>query len=479
MSNAKKTPHFACVIIGGGSGGYAAARTAAGLGLKTAVIDGAETLAGLCILRGCMPSKTLIESSNRARAIRDASEFGIHVSGPVEVRPREIIARKRRLIREFADYRREQLENGDFTLIRGNAAFTSAATLTITPGDGVSPALSDIPGEITFDTCIVATGSTINIPQVPGLESMEYLTSDDVLDREDVPGSLIVLGGGPIALELAQYHEGIGSRVTVIQRSERVLKELDEDLTRVLEKGLVGRGITLFTGTELRSVRQDGSRKIVEFLHRGEAKTAEADAILVATGRRPDVGKLQLEAAGIKRRSGGGMAVDLQMRSSVPHVFGAGDVCSPYEVVHIAIEQGEIAARNAAIHVGRLDASVGEMDYRLKLLGIFTDPEIASVGFTEREAAERGLDCAAATHPFDDHGKSMVGGHVEGFVKLIADKTTGEIVGGSVVGPHAVDLIHEVVVAMRFCATAGQLAAIPHYHPTLSEIWTYPAEELS
>jgi pyruvate/2-oxoglutarate dehydrogenase complex dihydrolipoamide dehydrogenase (E3) component len=154
-------------------------------------------------------------------------------------------------------------------------------------------------------------------------------------------------------------------------------------------------------------------------------------------------------------------------------------VCGPHEIVHIAIEQGEIAAHNAAVHLGKCEASPREIDYRLKLLGIFTDPQVATVGLSEAEARSAGIHVAAATYPFDDHGKSLVMGETDGFVKLIADTRNGGLVGAAVIGPEAVELIHEIVVAMHFRATASQLSRIPHYHPTLSEIWTYPAEELS
>ena len=167
------------------------------------------------------------------------------------------------------------------------------------------------------------------------------------------------------------------------------------------------------------------------------------------------------------------------MRTSAPNIFAAGDTTSRVEVVHLAIEQGEAAAHNAALHLGKIEGAPKEISYRLKLLGIFTEPQVASVGLSEAECQAEGIPHRAAKYPFDDHGKSMVGGVRHGFVKLIAHAETGELLGGSVAGPEATELIHEIVVAMRFNATARQLATTPHYHPTLSEIWTYPAEELA
>lgn len=202
--------------------------------------------------------------------------------------------------------------------------------------------------------------------------------------------------------------------------------------------------------------------------------------ILQALGRSPNTDGLSLENAGVEFADDGKkVGTNLQQATSQPHIFAAGDVCGPHEIVHIAIEQGEIAAENAAILLGKSDGSPREMNYRLKLLGILTHPEVAMVGMSETEAKAEGRAVKADSYPFDDHGKSMVMGETHGFVKLIADAETGEIVGGAVVGPEAVDLIHEIVVAMHFKATAADLAKVPHYHPTLSEIWTYPAEELA
>lgn len=463
------------LVLGGGSAGYAAARTAHDLGLTVAVIDGARELGGLCILRGCMPSKTLIESANRFRSMRRAEEFGLRASG-LAIRTDEIIARKRHLIGEFADYRRGQLEDGRFDLIRGTAAFRGKDSVGVTPIGGGDPFA------VTFRSCLIATGSVVTRLPVPGLEEAGYWTSDEILDATSLPESFIVLGGGAIALEMACYLEGLGKRVDVIQRSDHLLSTSDTDIAESLEKALQGReSFSLHTGTRLVRVEKSGAGgKTVFFEQDSELRSVTADEILQAVGRVPNTRTLEAKAAGLKLEEGSGRVLcEPDQSTSVPGIFAAGDVCGPHEIVHIAIEQGEIAAHNAAIHLGKVDGPVKRIDYRLKLLGIFTDPQVATVGLSEKEAAEAGKTVAVATYPFDDHGKSMVMGETHGFVKLIADTATGEILGGAVVGPEAVELIHEIVVAMAFRATAGQLLRIPHYHPTLSEIWTYPAEDLS
>ena len=466
----KPQEHYEFVVIGGGSGGYAGARTGVEHGLKTAVVDGAETLGGLCILRGCMPSKTLIESANRNLSIRRASEFGLRASG-LETHVGEIRDRKRKLIGEFAEYRQGQLEDGRFALHRGYAEFTDPHTLKISPRDRSEPYT------ITADAFLIATGSTIPKPPLPELDEVGYITSDDILDAESLPPSLIVLGGGAIALEMAHYLEGIGREVTVIQRSDQVLTGSDQDVADALADALRER-MTLHTGTELTGASKDGATKSVNYNHEGEPKTASADEILVALGRAPATSGLSLESAGVSLQ-GKQIATGSDQSTSTGHIFAAGDVCGPHEVVHIAIEQGEIAATNAAVLLGKLPGEKRrEINYRLKLFGVFTEPQVASVGLSEAEAKAQGIEYLADSYPFDDHGKSMTMGETHGFVKLIC-APDGEILGGSAVGPEVVELIHEIAVAMHFRAKAGDLAQIPHYHPTLSEIWTYPAEELA
>ena len=459
------------VVLGGGSAGYAAARTAASEGLRTAVIDGSEELGGLCILRGCMPSKTLIESANRLQDMREAAEFGLRAKD-IGFDGAKIIERKKRLIAEFAQYRTEQLENGKFELIRGHAKFVGTNELTVRLRDGTEQT-------VRAKNILVATGSVIRHPEIPGLNEAKPLTSDEVLDNNNPPKSLIVLGAGPVALEMAHYHRGLGASVTVVQRSKQVLSSMDLDVADAVQRGMERHGTKFVLGCRILECGTSSRSKWVRVAHDDREETIEADEILLALGRDPATSRLDLPAAGLDTAPGRPLATSDTQQTLVPHIFGAGDVTGKLEIVHIAIEQGEIAARNAA----RLLRGTGEpletIDYRLRLFAVFTQPEAAMVGLTEREASELGFDFAAAAYPFDDHGKSIVHGKTDGFVKLIADRKSGEILGGAVVGPHASELIHEIVVAMRYRATAAEFLKIPHYHPTLSEIWTYPAEELA
>ena len=462
------------VVVGGGSAGFAAARTAASLGLSTLVIEGGEEVGGLCILRGCMPSKSVIESANRMLTLRRASEFGLRAEN-VRANGSEILARKRRLVTEFADYRKGQLEAGAFDFLRGFARFEDAHTLTVTSRD-------EIPlGTVRAKTFLIATGSRVAHVEIPGLADIGYLTSDQALELSEVPKSTIILGAGAIAMEAAHHFSALGSEVTVLNRGAHLLRQMDLDVAAAVQHALAHRGLKFCLGIKLLGAQRspDGQKRLRYADASGE-HVIDADEILFALGREPAVDGLDLyRIKGLPRNPIGGLKVGLDQNAGLPHVFAAGDVSGPHEIVHLAVQQGELAARNAARVLGQLSTPGEQMDYRLKVFCLFTHPQVGAVGLTEREAAEQKLEVLVASYPFADHGKSMLMGETEGFVKLIAEKATGRLVGGAVVGPEASELIHEIVVAMHFNGTARDLCEVPHYHPTLSEIWTYPAEELA
>ncbi len=451
---------FDVIVIGGGSGGYAAADAARSAGARVAIFDPGP-LGGLCILRGCMPTKTLLRSSDVLSLMKRAREFGL-LAESVKADLTAVIERKNRLIREFADYRIEQLKNPRFTLIEEKAAFVSPNEITA--------------GGTTYSAkaFIIATGSVIKKIPIPGLEETGYLTSDDVLELKDQPESMIVLGAGPVGVELAQFYQRLGTSVTLIQRSPHILSSSDEDMARPVESRFREEGMTVFTGTKLQKVSSEGDQKTVHFLHEGRDRSVSAEVILDALGRSPNTEGLNLEAAGVDLKEWG-IRVDTAMRTSRPHIFAVGDVNGLHEIVHIAIQQGEIAGWNAA-HPGQPPR---EMDERLTTHVVFTDPQVARVGLTEKECRERKIDYLAASYPFDDHGKSLALGEIHGQVKLLASPASGELLGGHITGPEAGELIHQLIGVMYFRGTVHDLLKMPHYHPTLSEILTYPAEELA
>jgi pyruvate/2-oxoglutarate dehydrogenase complex dihydrolipoamide dehydrogenase (E3) component len=456
------TPYdFDVAVIGGGSGGYAAARTAAGAGLATAVVEGGKEVGGLCILRGCMPTKALLYASDVIHLARHSGTWGIHAP-QVGFDFAQVMARKSAMVKEFADYRVQQLTGGKFKFIRAQARFLDPHTVALSNG-----------ATLTAAHFIVSTGSVVSDPPLPRLREIGYLTSDEALALVRPPQSLIVLGGGPVAVEFAQFFARFDVKVTLIQRSEHVLRGFDTDAAAELEKVFRREGITLFTKTRLTDAWRDGDLKGVSFEHEGGTVRVSAEEILFALGRAPNTAGLHLEKADVAT-DGARIATNARMQTSAPHIYAAGDCTGPHEIVHIAVQQGEIASHNIA-H----PSEPREMDYRLLTQVVFTDPQIACVGLTEKDAQARNVLCLAASYRFNDHGKSLIMEARDGFVKLLADPRQGEILGGCCVGPMGSELIHEIIAAMSKKMTVGELASMPHYHPTLAEIWTYPAEELA
>jgi pyruvate/2-oxoglutarate dehydrogenase complex dihydrolipoamide dehydrogenase (E3) component len=452
---------FGVAVIGGGSGGYAAARTAAAAGLKTVVIEGGEEVGGLCILRGCMPTKALLYAAEVKHLAEHAGIWGVR-AGKVDFNFAKVMARKNAQIKDFADFRIQQLNSKRFKFIRANAKFLDGHTIQLSNGH-----------KLTAKDFVIATGSRVASSPLPELDSVGFITSDDAVALKKLPKSLIILGGGAIACEFTQFFARFGVRVTLIQRSGHVLKEFDADAGTEIEKVFRREGIRVFTGTRLLSAKRKGKLKTVSFEHGGKSVSVSAEEILFALGRVPNTASLGLENAGVKTDNGRIITND-KMQTSAPHIFTAGDCTGPHEIVHIAVTQGEIAAHNIA-H----PKAPRRMDDRLLISVVFTEPQVAFVGLTEKEAAVRKIPFLAASYPFNDHGKSLIMEAKDGFVKLLANPKTGEILGGSCVGPVGGELIHEIVAAMAKRMTVHELAAMPHYHPTLAEIWTYPAEELA
>jgi dihydrolipoamide dehydrogenase len=459
--NAHEAYDYDVAVVGGGSGGCAAARTAAGAGLKTVVIEGGEEVGGLCILRGCMPTKALLYAAEVMHLATHAKSWGIRAES-VSFDFTKVMARKNRLIKEFADYRVQQLTGGKFKFIRAMARFVDSHTMELSTGE-----------KLTAKHFILATGSSVAPCPLPVLNDASYLTSDSALKLSQLPKSLIVLGGGAVALEFAQFFARFGVKVTLIQRSPHVLHEMDSDAAKTIEGVFRREGITVYTGTKLTNGRKLGGQKEIFFEHEGETKRALAEEFFFGLGRIPNVASLGLDKIGVELEYGR-IKTNAQMQTNLPHIYAAGDCTSLHEIVHIAIQQGETAAYNIS-HPSHMKP----MDYRLLTEVVFTDPQIAAVGLTEKRAQVRNIPYLVASYPFADHGKSIIMEAKDGFVKLLADPHTGEILGGSCVGPMGGELLHEIIAAMHKRMTVHELAAMPHYHPTLAEIWTYPAEELA
>ncbi len=444
------------IVVGAGSGGYAAARTARALGANVALVDHGP-LGGLCILKGCMPSKALIASSDRAGDVRHAQRLGVDAS----VRDIDfpfIMARKRALVEGFADERVGQLMR--YPVYAGAARFVSPTELRV--GDDVT---------LTAPTFIIATGSVVAPAVIPGLAETGYVDSDAALSLEHRPASLIVLGGGYVAAELGQFYARLDVPTTFVLRAPHLLSTEDDDVGDALTASLRDEGIAIETCAQVDRVERNGARKRVFYTQHGETRSVEADEILYALGRVPNVSGLDLEAAGVTYHAITGIDADATMRTSNPLIFAVGDVTGVFPLVHVAIYQGELAARNA------VQGTDDRADYSLqKTHAIFTDPQVAIAGQTEKELRRADVPYVAGSYPFADHGKALVLDKLAGFVKMMAAPRDGRILGAAVVGSHGSDLIHEVLVAMNYGATVYDFLKIPHLHPTMAEIWTYPPE---
>ncbi len=450
------------LAIGGGSAGFNAARVAVSLGLKTAIVDGAKELGGLCILRGCMPSKTLLYMAEVLHLAQKGKAFGLKIPR-AQADMAAMHARKRKIIGEFADYRLQALNSGKFDLIRAHARFVDPHTLELSNGS-----------RVRANHILIGTGSRVSVPPIPGLAESGCWTSDDVLDLDFVPPSVIVLGGGIVACELAQFLSRIGSRVTLVQRSPNILRDHSPAASAEVQRAFVDEGIELFAGTQLRAVRRDRRGYTIEFQHDGRTFTRRAAHLFNALGREPATASLNLAAAGVDVRPSGQIVTNRWQQTSTPHIYAAGDCSGPAEIVHVAIQQGELAARHAA-GVKKLKP----VDYSLLLNVVFTDPQLATIGKLQRELEQANVPHLVASYPFNDHGKSILMEANYGYVKVIAEPLRGRILGAEIVGKDAGELIHCFSGPLALRATVFDLLRAPWYHPTLAEIITYPLEEIS
>jgi len=453
-----KTYRYDLVIVGAGSGGYASARTARDLGASVALVDHGP-LGGLCILRGCMPSKTLLASSDAAHEVREAAHLG--VNGTIDtIDFAKIFARKREIIGGFVDYRTQGIKS--FPLYEGLASFESAKRLRV--GD-------DVVLEAT--NFIVATGSVVAPPAIAGLEEVGYIDSDVVLERESLPGSVVVLGGGYVGCELGQFLARMGVETSFVVRAKHLLSGEDTDVGEAVTLYFRNEGMTVHTNAIVTRVEKRGSKKVVHYHRNGSDEEVVTDEIFYALGRVPNIAGLELERAGVECHSITGITVGPDLRTCVPNIFAVGDVTGVHALVHVAIYQGEIAARNAVLGTSE------PADYTLqKTHTIFTDPQVAVVGKTEKELKAAGIAYVAGSYLFSEHGKAVAINKTKGFVKMLAAPDSGKILGAAIVGAEASDLIHEVIVAMFYGGTVGEFVKIPHLHPTLAEILTYPAEDI-
>lgn len=448
---------FDVVCVGGGTAGMTAARAARAKGRRVALVEREPRLGGDCTFWGCVPSKALIELARAVHEARALTDIGLG-AGPLDFAA--VIARKDRLVDAIArDERAELFEREGIRVLRGAAHFEGSDRLRV--GDDV----------LAADRVVLATGSDPAVPAISGLRETPHLTNRSVFDLERLPGRLIVLGGGPIGLELAQAFRRFGSEVTVVEMLDRLLPREDHEAGDAIAAILRGEGVALALSSSAEHVRRDGDETVVTVRAAGAADAHElrADALLVAVGRTPGGGDLDLAAAGIATDERGFVEVDERLRTSARSVYAAGDVSGGFQFTHVASYEGRIAGVNAA-------GSRTKADYRVVPWVTFTAPEVARVGLTEAEARERHGDRVEAVRfPMGQVDRARILGEPAGFVKLVTVRrgplgraTGGRLLGAHVVGPRAGEALHEAVLAMRARAFTGRIAQAIHAYPTVS-----------
>lgn len=438
-------------IIGAGPGGYTAALRASQLGARVVVAEKA-TPGGVCLNWGCIPTKALLRTAEVLTLVREAKGLGVIVPGTPTVDWAAAQKRKDRIVRRLTGGVKYLLDNAGVQTLRGAARFTSPSLLEVATESGVQT--------VEATSVIVASGSRAASLPIPGLQGEGIMTSDDALALQELPESLLIIGAGAIGVEFATLFAQCGVQVTLVEVLPRVLPLLDSELGAEVEKSLRKMRVRVHTNSRVTGVeRQEDGLHVA--IHSAEDTTVVAQKVLVAVGRRPNIEDMGLDVAGVYTERQG-IVVDEYMRTNVPHIYAIGDVTGGTLLAHVAAHGGVIAAENAlggkrAIHYNAVPSCV------------FGQPEVATVGVSEDQAREQGVDIRVGKFPFHPNGKAATLGESDGFAKVILAADTGRILGLHIVGPHASDLIQEGTVAMHFGGTASDIGGIIHPHPTLTE----------
>jgi pyruvate/2-oxoglutarate dehydrogenase complex dihydrolipoamide dehydrogenase (E3) component len=440
--------HFDVIVVGGGTAGITAALAARSLGVRVALIESEPRLGGDCTFYACVPSKALLEIAKVVHDARRAAAEGILVDAP-SVDFGKIVARRRRIVEEIAvDDRDARFEHAGIVRIRGEARFVSEHELDV-GGKGVRG-----------KSFVVATGSEPAVPPLDGIERVPYLTSRTIFELEHLPRRLLVLGAGATGLELAQAFRRFGSDVAVVEALDRLLPNEEPEAGHLLAEVLRGEGIAVRLDTDARAVRADGAQVVLSLA----GEELRGDALLVAAGRRGSVDGLGLEALGVNL-DGGYVAIDRRGRTRVPNIFAAGDVTGGLQFTHVAAAEGRVAGLNAA-------GKRAKLDERVIPWATFTEPEIARVGLTEKQARERHEGVEAVKYPLSRVDRARIEERPLGFVKLVTARRRvlgrlggGELVGAQIVAPRAGELIQECALAMQTRCFAGRLAETIHPYP--------------
>ncbi len=451
------------VVLGAGPGGYTAAFRAADLGLQVVLVERWESLGGVCLNVGCIPSKALLHA---AKVIDEAHAMGAHgVSfGKPEVDLDKLRGWKQGVVKRLTGGLVMLAKQRKVEVVRGTARFLGSRVLEITAADGSRSLLG-------FEQCIIAAGSEpVKLPFIP--DDPRVIDSTGALELQGIPQRMLVVGGGIIGLEMACVYDALGAKITVVELGDQLMPGADPDLVKPLEKRLKGRYEQILLGTKSTKVEALPEGLRVTFENKaGETSTAVYDRVLVAVGRVPNGRLINCEAAGVEVNERGFIPVDRQMRTNVPGIFAIGDIVGQPMLAHKATHEAKVAAEVAAGHKAYFDA-------RVIPSVAYTDPEVAWVGVTEAQAKRDGRGIRKAAFPWAASGRSLSLGRDEGFTKLIVDAASNRVIGGGIVGPNAGELIAEVALAIELGADAADVGLTIHPHPTLSESIGMTAEAL-
>lgn len=445
------------LIIGGGPGGYVAAIRAAQLGKKVTLVE-RDKLGGVCLNVGCIPSKALIAAAHRYEDVKKLGEIGIE-AGDVRVDFAKVQTWKQGVVDKLTGGVASLMKANKVEVIKGEALFANDREARVINGYEAN--------RYRFNQCIIATGSRpIELKDLPF--GGRVISSTEALALQEIPKRLVVIGGGYIGIELGTVFAKFGTQVTVLEGTESILPTFEKEVLRLVERRLKKLNVTVVTSAMAKGVEETADGVTVTASVKGEEQRYEADYVLVTVGRRPNTEDLGLDMAGVRTEKGL-IQVDKQGRTSVGHIFAIGDVVPGPALAHKASYEGKVAAEAAA-------GEASEVDYRVIPAVVFSDPEIAVVGLSESEAKEKGLDVVTGRFPFAANGRALSLGDAEGFVKLVADKSSGELLGAQIVGPEASDLIAEAALAIEMGATLEDVALTIHAHPTLGEVMMEAAE---
>jgi pyruvate/2-oxoglutarate dehydrogenase complex dihydrolipoamide dehydrogenase (E3) component len=446
MSRAHDDTHHDLTIIGGGSGGLTAARLAASLGANVLLID-KERLGGDCLNYGCVPSKSLIYAARVVQQAKDAARLGL-MPVNLDVDMAKVSHYIQGVIGSVAE--NEKVYTEGVTVKFGNVSFNSATELTLN-------------GErFRSRNTLIATGSSPLVPRIEGLEETGYLTNEDVFNLVRLPTSLVVVGGGPISVELGQAFERLGVNVTIIEDLERILPQEDLEVSATLAEVLQSEGITIVTNAKFVKASRQGNKKVVTAKQGEQFLTFEADEILLALGRRPNVESLNLEAAGVAYDNKG-IKVDDHLQTSTPNILAIGDVIGGYLFSHVAAYQAGVAVRNALVPVGKK-----KVDYRVVPWCIFTNPEVAHVGLAPDEAEKQRRQVHIVKLPWADIDRAQAESETIGFIKFVLAGKKDEIVGVHMLGAQAGESLGEVALAMRHHLGLNDILDTIHAYPTMN-----------